>query len=102
LKLVSRRSAKSYLTYFVQIVFHPTHPRSCAMLLPSQAGAALTAGLDPDLIIDHRSNPLLATQVAFRRLNGNMPQKELDLFQLPSGSMAEAGAGATQVVRRRR
>src|SRR6202035_5823510 len=70
------------------------------MLLPFQAGAALTTGLDPDLIIDRGSNPLLATQVAFRRLNGNMPQKELDLFQLPSRSMAEAGAGATQVVRR--
>jgi hypothetical protein len=70
------------------------------MLLPFQAGAALTTGLDPDSIIDRRSNPLLATQVAFRGLNGNMPQKELDLFQLPSRSMAEAGAGATQVVRR--
>jgi hypothetical protein len=66
------------------------------MLLPFQAGAALTTGLDPDSIIDRRSNPLLATQVAFRRLNGNMPQKELDLFQLPSRSMAEAGAAATQ------
>jgi hypothetical protein len=74
--------------------------RSSAMPLPFQAGAALTTGLDPDSIIDRRSNPLLATQVAFRGLDGNMPQKELDLFQLPSRSMAEAGAGATQVVRR--
>jgi hypothetical protein len=33
----------------------------------------VTTGLDPDSIVNRRSNPLLATQVAFRRLNGNMP-----------------------------
>ena len=48
-----------------------------------------------DSVIDRRLNPLLATQVAFRRLDGNMPQKELDLFQLSSCRVAEAGAGAS-------
>jgi transcriptional regulator of acetoin/glycerol metabolism len=48
----------------------------------------LLRGLDSYPIIDRRSNPLPAAEVAFRRLNGNMPQKELDLFQLSSRSMA--------------
>jgi hypothetical protein len=37
---------------------------------------------------------LFAAQVAFRRLDRNMTQKELDLFQLSSRGVAEAGAGA--------
>jgi len=56
-------------------------------------------GFDSDLIIHRRPDPLLATQVSFRRLHGNMPQKELDLFELPSRSVAEAGASAAQIVR---
>jgi hypothetical protein len=54
---------------------------------------------DSDLIIHRRSNSLLATQVAFRRLNGNMSQKELDLFQLSSCSVAQASTGPTKIMR---
>ncbi len=36
------------------------------------------ARFDSDSIIERRLNPLLAAQAAFGRLNGNMPQKELD------------------------
>jgi hypothetical protein len=43
---------------------------------------------DADAIIDRGSNPLYTAKVSFGRLNGNIPQKELDLFQLSSGSMA--------------
>jgi hypothetical protein len=82
LKLVSQRSARVISSTLSRSYSIRPTLGSCAVLLPFQAGAALTTGLDPHLIIDRRSNPLLATQVAFRRLNGNMPQKELDLFQL--------------------
>jgi hypothetical protein len=54
--------------------------------------------LDPDPIIDRRLNPLLAAEVAFRGLNGDVPQKELYLFQLSSSSVAQASTGPTKVV----
>jgi hypothetical protein len=54
---------------------------------------------DSDLIIHRRSNSLLATQIAFRRLNGNMSQEELHLFQLSSCSVAQAGTGPTKIMR---
>jgi hypothetical protein len=56
--------------------------------------------LNSNPIVNRRSNSLLATQVTFRRLNGNVPEKKLDLFQLSSRSMAQARATATQIVRR--
>ena len=71
----------------------------CAILLLFQTGYVLTIGLDPNPVIDRRPNPLFATKVAFRCLNGNMSQKKLDLFQLSSRSVAQAGAGAPQVMR---
>jgi hypothetical protein len=48
-------------------------------------------GLDSDAIIHRRSNPLLATQVAFRRLNGHVAEEKLDLLQLSSRGVAESG-----------
>ena len=41
---------------------------------------------DSDSVIDRRRDSLLAAQVAFRRLNGDMPQKELDLLQFSSAA----------------
>ena len=53
---------------------------------------------DSDSIIDRRSNALLAAQVAFCRLDRNVSQKELDLFQLSSRGVAEPGTGPTKVM----
>ena len=39
-------------------------------------------GLNTDPMIYSRSEPLLAAQVLFGGLNADMPQQELDLFQL--------------------
>ena len=53
---------------------------------------------DSDSVIDRRRDSLLAAQVAFRRLNGDMPQKELDLLQFSSRGVAESGTGPAKVV----
>ena len=58
----------------------------------------LSARFDSNSVINRRPNPLLAAQVAFGRLNGDMPQKELDLFQLSSRGVAEPSAGPTKVM----
>ena len=42
---------------------------------------------DSDSVIDRRRDSLLAAQVAFRRLNGDMPQKELYLLRGRTGSL---------------
>ena len=55
--------------------------------------------LDSDSIIDRRPNPLLATQVAFSGLNGDVSQKELDLLQLSSRGVAESGTRSAKVMR---
>ena len=43
---------------------------------------------------------MLAAKISFGRLNRDVPQKELDLLQLASRSMAEPGTGTPQIVRR--
>lgn len=63
---------------------------------PSRLGARF----DPDAIIDCRTNALLAAEVALGRLHRYVSQKELNLLQLTSRSMAEASAGSAQVMRR--
>ena len=42
---------------------------------------------------------MLAAQVAFRRLNRYMAQKELNLLQFSSCGVAESGTGPSKVVR---
>ena len=66
---------------------------------PCERTAKSRSGFDSDSVIDRRPNPLLAAQVAFRRLNGDMPQKELDLLQFSSRGVAESGTGPTKVMR---
>ncbi len=41
---------------------------------------------------------LLAAQVSFRRQHGRMTEKELDLFQLAAGTVAQSRACSSQVV----
>jgi hypothetical protein len=51
--------------------------------LPESAGGLRTE-LDPDAIINRRTDPLLAAQIALGSMNWHMTQKELDLLQLTS------------------
>jgi hypothetical protein len=44
--------------------------------------------------------PLFASEVPLGRLHGYVPQKKLDLLQLTSRLMTQAGTGATEVVGR--
>ena len=50
------------------------------------AYAALSVGtelrLDADVVIHSSANTLLASEVSFRRLDRNVSEQELDLFQL--------------------
>ena len=54
------------------------------------------ARFDTNSVIDRGRNSLLAGKVAFRRLNRDLAQKELDLLQFSSRRVAESG----QVLRR--
>jgi len=46
------------------------------------------------------SEILFAAQIAFRRLDGCMPQQELNLLQLTTATVAQFRAGSPQVMRR--
>jgi hypothetical protein len=54
---------------------------------------------DPDAIIDGGTNALLAAQIPLGRLNGDMPEKKLNLLQFATGLVAESGTCSPQVVR---
>ncbi len=43
--------------------------------------------LDADVVVHGSANPLLAAEIAFRCLHGNVAEKELDLFQFSTRSM---------------
>jgi hypothetical protein len=49
--------------------------------------------------LDRRPNSLLASEISLGRLNRNVPQKELNLFQLSSASLAQLGTSSTEVMR---
>jgi hypothetical protein len=66
--------------------------------LPESSG--LGTGLDADAIINRRTDSLFAAQIALGRLNRDMTQKELDLLQLASRSMAESSTRPTQIMGR--
>src|SRR5260370_20394532 len=50
-------------------------------------------------IVYRMSEILLAAEIAFRRLDGGMPQQELNLLQLATIAVAQLRAGSPQVVR---
>jgi hypothetical protein len=56
---------------------------------------------DADAIVDGPANALLATQITFGRLDGDVPEKKLYLFQFSTGRMAESGARPAKIVRRK-
>ena len=45
------------------------------------------------------SEILFAAEIAFRRLDGCMPQQELNLLQLAAAGVAQLGTGSSQIVR---
>ena len=53
----------------------------------------------PDVVIDSTANALLASKIALRGLNRDVPEKELDLFEFASRGLAEPRAGPAQIVR---
>ena len=55
---------------------------------------------DTDAVVHGSVNPLLAAEIAFSGLDGNVPEKKLDLFQLSARSMAQLRARTPQIMRR--
>jgi hypothetical protein len=56
---------------------------------------------DADAIVNGAANALLAAQIPLGGLNGNVPEKKLDLLQFSTGRMAEPGARPAKIVRRK-
>ena len=54
---------------------------------------------EADAVVHGSANSLLATEMALRRLNRAVTQKEMDLVQLASGLAAQAGASPPEVMR---
>jgi hypothetical protein len=57
-------------------------------------------GLDTDIIVHGSVNPLLAAEIAFSGLHGNVTEKKLNLFQFSTRSMAQLRARTPQIMRR--
>jgi hypothetical protein len=52
------------------------------------------SGFDPDFVVHGNSQLLLTAEVMLGRLDGHVPEQELDLVELSAGQMTEAGTGA--------
>ena len=55
---------------------------------------------DADVVVDSSANPLLAAEIAFGCLHGDVAEKELNLFQRSTRSVAQLGARTPQIMRR--
>lgn len=64
------------------------------------AYACSTVGFVADPVVDRVPKTLLAAEILFGRLDGNVAKQELDLVQFPSGVAAQASARPTEIVRR--
>jgi hypothetical protein len=60
---------------------------------------ALWLRFDTDAVVHGSVNPLLAAEIAFSCLHGNVTEKELNLFQLSTRSMAQLRARTPQIMR---
>jgi hypothetical protein len=56
------------------------------------------AQLQSKVIVHRDLNIRLRTKIAFRGLDGGVPEQKLDLLQIPAILAAELGAGAAQVM----
>jgi hypothetical protein len=59
----------------------------------------LASRFDSDLVVHGDSQFLLTAEVMLGRLDGHMPEQELDLIELTASQMTEAGTCAPQIVR---
>lgn len=59
-----------------------------------------SAGFNSNVVIYGFAEPLLAAQIFFGGLHRDVPQKELNLFQLASRIVTEASARPPEIVRR--
>ena len=66
---------------------------------PHQWSGSPWLGLDTDAVVHGSANPPLAAEIAFSCLHGNVPEKELDLVQFSTRSMAQLGARTPQIMR---
>src|SRR6516225_4763091 len=60
----------------------------------------LRVGFEVKKVVYRMSEILFAAEIALRRLDGCMPQQELNLLQLSTVAVAQLRAGSPQVVRR--
>jgi hypothetical protein len=56
-------------------------------------------GFDPDAVVHGSANPLLAAEIAFSCLHGNVPKKEWDLIQFSTRCMTQLRARTPQIMR---
>ena len=77
-------------------------PIQVANLVPLFISGALGVGtglrLDADVVVHSSANTLLASEVSFRRLDRNVSEQKLDLFQFSARGMTELRAGAPQIM----
>jgi len=57
-------------------------------------------GFDADVVVQGSANPLLAAEIAFSCLHGNVAEKELDLIQFSTRCVAQLRARMPQIMRR--
>jgi hypothetical protein len=80
---------------------HSARHRSC---IDSDTSASMRCGgiapVRSQRIVDSIPKPLLASQIALRRLNADVPEQGLNLLQFSACFVAQAGARATRVVGR--
>ena len=60
--------------------------------------AAITARSEPQIVVHRDLDILFRAKIALCRLDGGVPQEELDLLEIPAVLAAELGAGAAEVV----
>ena len=56
-------------------------------------------GFEPHRVVHGAPQLLRAAEIAFRRLNRDMPEEKLDLIEFAACEVTETGAGAPEVVR---
>ena len=56
-------------------------PHECIVGDPPRWNGRRSLRFDADVVVDGYANPLLAAEIALSGLHGNVPEKELDLFQ---------------------
>lgn len=54
--------------------------------------------LDADVVVHSSANTLLASEVSFRRLDRNVSEQKLDLFQFSARGMTELREGTPQIM----